>query len=123
LILQNVLGHPSHLPSLAELDHMLPKSKAAISDQLQTLIDADVLAEYVHEPSESKRDLPAKFYGLTPHGVEILSEYNYLSGLPIARSVYDNTRKSAQVERHENAPRPRLPEQVERMLSTEKTRE
>ena len=117
LIIQYILGHPKHLISLDELDYMIPKSKAAISDQLDNLIDADILDLYRYEPSEDKRDLPSKFYGLTEQGVEILHEYNYLRGVPVARALYKNTRKSEKIERHENAPRPKLPEIVQNVFS------
>ncbi len=119
LVIQNILGHPKHLASLDELDYMIPKSKAAIGDQVDTLIEAGILDVYPYEPSENKRDYPSKFYGLTEYGVEVLHEYNYLRGVPIARSVYKNTRKSERVERHESAPRPKLPESVRDALSIE----
>lgn len=119
LIIQFVLGHPEHLTSLDELDYMIPKSKAAISDQLDNLIEAGVLDLYRYEPSEDKRDYPSKFYGLTERGVEILHEYNYLRGVPAARALYENTRKSQKVERHQEAPRPQLPPAVRDAFSTE----
>lgn len=109
LILQTVLGHPANLPSLGELDHLIPKSTGAIDDQLDRLAEADVLARYTHEPNEDSRDLPSQFYGPTERGVEILAQYNYLQGLPVARAVYRNTRKPDRIERHESAPRPELP--------------
>lgn len=117
LIIQYILGHPEHLMSLDELDYMIPKSKAAISDQLDNLIDAGILALYRYEPSEDKRDLPSKFYGLTERGIEVLNEYNYLRGVPVARALYKNTRKSDKLERHEDAPRPGLPEAVQEVFS------
>jgi len=46
LIIQELLGHPTHLMSLAELEYMTGKSQAAIKDQLETLIDAGLLARY-----------------------------------------------------------------------------
>ena len=112
LIIQYILGHPEHLASLAELDYMIPKSKAAISDQLDNLIEAGILDLYRYEPSEDKRDLPSKFYGFTERGIAVLHEYNYLRGVPVARALYKNTRKSQKIERHENAPRPALPQPV-----------
>lgn len=112
LILQNVLGHPKALPSLGELNHVIPKSTGAISDQLDRLVEADILAEYTYEESANTRDLPSQFYGVTDSGVEILAEYNYLRGLPLARAVYRNTRKPGRIERHESAPRPELPDSV-----------
>jgi predicted ArsR family transcriptional regulator len=112
LILQFVLGHPDHLPSLDELAHMMPKNKAAIRDQLEVLSDNDIIDCYRYPPNEDARDLPSQFYGLTERGVEILSEYNYLRGLPVARALYDNTRLSEKARRHQDAPRPELPDQV-----------
>ena len=112
LIIQELLGHPAHLMSLAELGYMTGKSQAAIKDQLETLIDAGLLARYTYEPSAEKRDLPSQFYGFTERGVEVLHDYKYLRGLPVARALYENTRKTEKIERHESAPRPELPDAV-----------
>jgi predicted transcriptional regulator len=116
LILQLILGHPAHLASLAELDYMIPKNEAAILDQLETLQEAGILDVYVHEPNVSTRDLPSKFWGPTERGVEILYEHNFLRGVPVARAVYEETKKSERVQRHEDAPRPTLPEVVREAL-------
>lgn len=116
LIIQELLGHPAHLMSLAEFEYMTGKSQAAIKDQLDTLIDAGLLACYTYELSEGKRDLPAQFYGFTRRGVEVLHDYKYLRGLPVARAFYENTRKTEKIERHESAPRPELPTAVEEAL-------
>ncbi|MDJ1431995.1 ArsR family transcriptional regulator [Halostagnicola sp. A-GB9-2] len=116
LIIQELLGHPAHLMSLAELEYMIGKSQAAIKDQLETLIEAGILARYTHEPSEEKRALASQFYGFTERGVEILHEYKYLRGLPVARALYEKTRKTEKIERHESAPRPKLPETVGKAL-------
>lgn len=112
LIIQCLLGHPHHLASLAELAYMIQKNEGTILDQLDTLQEASLLDVYVHEPNESARDLPSRFWGPTERGIEILYEHNFLRGVPIARAVYEETRKSAKVERHETAPRPALPEAV-----------
>ena len=112
LIIQELLGHPTHLMSLAELEYMTGKSQAAIKDQLETLNDAELLARYTYEPSEGTRDLPSQFYGFTERGVEILHDYKYLRGLPVSRALYENTRTTEKIERHESAPRPELPDVV-----------
>lgn len=112
LIIQCILGHPHHLASLAELAYMIQKNEGAILDQLETLQEAGLLDVYVHEPNKSARDLPSRFWGPTERGVEILYEHNFLRGVPIARAVYEETRKSEKVQRHERAPRPALPEAV-----------
>jgi DNA-binding Lrp family transcriptional regulator len=116
LIIQELLGHPAHLMSLAELGYMTGKSQAAIKDQLETLTDARILARYTYDPSEGKRDLPSQFYGFTERGVDILHDYKYLRGLPVARALYENTRKTEKIERHEAAPRPELPAAVAEAL-------
>ncbi|KYH24662.1 hypothetical protein HAPAU_36450 [Halalkalicoccus paucihalophilus] len=116
LILQLILGHPAHLASLAELDYMIPKNEAAILDQLETFQEAGILNVYVHEPNVSTRDLPSKFWGPTERGIEILYEHNFLRGVPVARAVYEETKKSERVQRHEDAPRPTLPEVVREAL-------
>lgn len=119
LIIQELLGHPAHLMSLAELEYMTGKSQAAIKDQLETLIEAGILARYTYEPSQDKRDLPSQFYGFTERGVEILHDFKYLRGLPVARALYEHTRKTEKIERHESAPRPELPAPVADALEFE----
>lgn len=117
-IVQFILAHPDHLMSLDELDHAIPaKAKASISTQVDRLIEEEIVAEYTHSPSEEKRDLPSQFYGFTAHGVEILEQFGYLDALPILRAVYDNMEKSARVQRHQDAPRPELPDAVVEALA------
>lgn len=117
LVIQELLGHPAHLMSLAELEYMTGKSQAAVKDQLETLTEADIVAQYTYEPSMERRDLPSQFYGFTERGVEILYDYKYLRGLPVARALYENTRKTEKIERHEAAPRPELPAAVAEALA------
>ncbi len=65
-IVQFVLAHPDHLMSLTELDYAVSvKAKASIKSQLDRLVKEGIISEYVYKPSESKRDLPAKFFGFT----------------------------------------------------------
>ncbi|MFP9193735.1 hypothetical protein ACLI4Q_19135 [Natrialbaceae archaeon A-CW1-1] len=100
-IIQELLGHPAHLMSLAKFEHMTGKSQAAIKDQLETLTEAGILACYTHEPSEEKRDLPSKFYrrarqstsGLDPEAVHILHIDN----------VADNDRRGNTAQRRNEA--------------------
>ncbi|WEL22291.1 hypothetical protein [Halorhabdus sp. BNX81] len=121
LVLQYVLAHPDHLPSLAELAYLIPKNKAAIRDQIHRLCEEEILSRYDHPPNEDSRDLPSQFYGLTTEGVEILEQYNYLRGLGMARALYDNTRLSERARRHRDAPRPELPEAVDQALRIDST--
>lgn len=116
LIVQELLGHPAHLMSLAELEYMTGKNRATIKNHLDTLRDEDIIVQYIFEPNKETRGLPAQFYGFTERGVEILHDYKYLRGIPVARVLYGNTRKAEKIQRHEAAPRPDLPPAVAKAL-------
>ncbi|WP_049903804.1 helix-turn-helix domain-containing protein [Halococcus agarilyticus] len=115
-ILQAILGHPTHLLSLTELGYYIQKSESAILDQLDVLNNQDLIAVYIAEENKSKRDQPSKFYGLTERGIEVLDEFKYLRGVPVLRAVHDNTVKPERIQRHEDAPRPELPDVVANAL-------
>ena len=116
LIVQELLGHPAHLISLAELGYMTGKNRTTIKNHLDTLRDEDIIVQYIFEPNKETRGLPAQFYGFTERGVEILHDYKYLRGVPVARALYENTRKTEKIQRHEAAPRPDLPPAVAKAL-------
>ena len=112
-IIQALLGHPEVLASADELNHFVPsKSKKTVKEQLEVLVGAEILAVYEYPPNQEKRGLPWKFYGFTEYGADILGDFNYLNGVPMARAVHQKTRKPEKIERHETAPRPPLPESV-----------
>jgi len=111
-ILQTILGHPAHLASLAELSYYSQKSESAILGQLEELIEHDILTAYTYAGSEGRRDQPSKFYGLTERGVAVLEEFKYLRGIPVLRAVHENTVTPDRIQRHEDAPRPELPDAV-----------
>jgi len=49
-LLQDILGHPSELPTLKELDYVNPsKSQTTIRQHLQQLVDAGIVEEVPHE--------------------------------------------------------------------------
>ncbi|MBX0324721.1 hypothetical protein EGH21_16975 [Halomicroarcula sp. F13] len=118
-ILQTILGHPAHLTSLAELGYYSQKSESAILDQLGELIDHGIIAAYTYEGSEGTRDQPSKFYGLTERGVAVLEEFKYLRGVPVLRAIHENTVKPKRIQRHEDAPRPALPDKVAEALDVD----
>ncbi|WP_199174789.1 hypothetical protein [Halegenticoccus soli] len=79
--------------------------------------DAVVLCGFDHDREEWS--LTSQFYGFTKRGVEILHDYKYLRGLPVARALDENTRKTEKIERQESAPRPELPAAVAEALEFE----
>jgi DNA-binding HxlR family transcriptional regulator len=112
-IVQSLLGHPHHLASAAEIDYMVAdKSTATVDEQLDVLVDAGVVARYEYPPNKSTRGLPWVFYGFTPTSIPVLEDFNYLSGVPMARAVHQKTKKTEKIIRHEEAPRPPLPTPV-----------
>ncbi|MFB6074256.1 MAG: ArsR family transcriptional regulator [Haloarculaceae archaeon] len=119
-IVQALLGHPHHLASEDELDYLVHnKSTGAVQDAIGRLSQEGILGIYEHEPNKHTRDYPYKFYGFTVYGIDVLDQFNYLKGVPFARAVHEKTRKSAKTERHENAPRPDLPDEVVEALGFE----
>jgi hypothetical protein len=108
------------LASEDEIDYLVHnKSTGAVQDALGRLVEAGILALYEHEPNKHTRDYPYKFYGFTEYGIDVLDQFNYLKGVPFARAVHEKTRKSAKIERHEDAPRPDIPNDVEQALDFE----
>lgn len=123
-ILQAILGHPEHLPTMAELDHMIPgKSYSTIEEAAENLVEGDIVAIYevsneaIKEAGLSARDNPNKFYGLSEEGVQTLGEFEFLRSVPILRAVYDNTNQTEKTQRHQDALRPDLPEPVASALA------
>lgn len=122
-VLQYILGHPKHLPSRKELNHVIPqKAQSTINEALDTLVDRGLVAEYVHEPNRETRDFPVKFYGLTEDGVETLDTFNMLRGVPAMMALYEKFDLPESIRRHQKAPRPELPAAVESALVVEDSR-
>ncbi len=112
-VIQTLLGHPALLASADEINYFIPsKSKKTVQEQLDVLVESRILAVYEHPPNKETRGLPWKFYGLTEYGTDILGDFKYLKGVPMARAVHEKTRKPEKIERHETAPRPPLPEPI-----------
>lgn len=117
-IIVAILGHPAHLPSSSELEYIVQdKSDTTIRNHLETLIEEDVVNPYVEEENKSTREFPSKFFGFTENGVQYLDEFGYLNALPMFMALYEKTFKPPQIERHESAPRPDLPDSVQALLS------
>lgn len=116
-IIQAILGHPAHLPSADELNYFsADKTKKSIIDQLDHLQEEGIIDEYTYESNRSTRGLPWKFYGLTKYGIEILGQFNYLRGVPVARAIIQQTRTTEKIQRHMDAPRTSLPAAVRNAL-------
>ncbi len=71
VLLQDILGHPSELPTLKELDHVkLSKSQTTIRQHLQELVNDGILEEVSLPKYQRQNDFPFKFYGLSEYGPE-----------------------------------------------------
>lgn len=119
-IIQIIMGHPAHLPSADELNYIITdKTKKGITDQLDRLREAGIIGEYTFESNRFTRGLPWKFYGPTEYGVEVLCQFNFLRGVPMAQAVLKSTRVTEKIQRHRDAPRPSLPPAVREALGPE----
>ena len=106
-LVQDILGHPSGLPTLKELDYVNPsRSQTTIRQHLQHLVDAGIV-EKVELPEERRQnDLPYTFYGISEEGRRFLEEHRLLRAQETLQGIYDRVEKTAEIERYESAPRP-----------------
>ena len=106
-LLQDILGHPSELPTLKELDYVNPsKSQTTIRQHLQQLVDAGIIEEALLPEDRRQNDLPYKFYGISESGRQFLEEYKLLRAQDTLREIYDRVEKTEDITRYETAPRP-----------------
>lgn len=106
-LLQDLLGHPSGLPSLKELDYVNPsKSRSTIHGHLQNLIEVGVVEAATLSDERRSRDLPYTFYGVTDEGRDFLERHGLLRAEETLREIYDRVEKTEEIERYERAPRP-----------------
>ncbi len=105
-ILADIVGHPSGMPSVEELDYMNPPlSDDAIRRHLHTLMDVGVVREREIEPGNRLRDYPYKFYELTDAARDLFDR-NGLFPEDAWRRQYQSVEKTDRVQALETMPRP-----------------
>lgn len=108
-LIQDIIGHPSEMPSLKELAYMNPsvKNEATIRDHLGRLMEAGIV-EQVQLPSEKRsRDSPYTFYRLTEEGRNLLEKHSII--VPDEEQIkqeYQEVEKPEDIKRYEEAERP-----------------
>jgi DNA-binding PadR family transcriptional regulator len=108
VLLQNILGHPSQLPSMKELAYINPsKSEGTIYQHLERLVEAGIVEAHMLPSERRKRDLPYKFYGVSDEGRAFLDRHGLLRAEETLRAIYERVEKDEQIRRFERAPRPR----------------
>ena len=106
-LVQDILGHPSGLLTLKELDYVNPsKSQTTIRQHLQRLVDVGIVEEVLLPEDRRQNDLPYTFYGLSEEGRRFLEEHKLLRAKGTLREIYDRVEKTTEIERYESAPRP-----------------
>ena len=106
-ILQDILGHPTQLPTLKELDYVNPsKSQTTIRQHLQQLVDVGIVEEVSLSKDSRQNDLPYKFYGISSEGRDFLDEHGLLRAEETLQTIYDRVEKTETIQRYETAPRP-----------------
>lgn len=111
-IIQAILGHPDHLVTLDELEYLVPKNRSTIREHLDRLAEKHIVAKQSYDGEGSGQAVPRDFWGFTTYGITLLDEYNYLRYVPVLRALQDNLYLTEKIERHRNAPRPALPDDV-----------
>ena len=106
-LVQDILGHPSGLPTLKELDYVNPsRSQTTIRQHLQRLVDAGIVEKVELPEDRRQNDLPYTFYGLSEDGRRFLEDHKLLRAEETLREIYDQVEMTAEIERYETAPRP-----------------
>jgi hypothetical protein len=106
-LVQDILGHPSGLPTLKELDYVNPsRSQTTIRQHLERLVAAGIVEEVELSEDRRQNDLPYKFYGISEDGRRFLDEHKLLRAEETLREIYSRVEKTDEIERYESAPRP-----------------
>ena len=106
-LIQDILGHPSGLPTLKELDYVNPsRSQTTIRQHLQRLVETGIVQKVELPGDRRQNDLPYTFYGTSEEGRRFLEEHKLLRAEETLRKIYDRIEKTAEIERYESAPRP-----------------
>lgn len=111
-IIQAILGHPHHLVTLDELEYLVPKNRSTIREHLDRLTEKNIVAKQSYNGDDGGPAVPRDFWRFTSYGITLLDEYNYLRYVPVLRALQDNLYLTEKIERHRNAPRPALPDDV-----------
>ncbi|MBP1923746.1 DNA-binding transcriptional ArsR family regulator, partial [Halorubrum alkaliphilum] len=103
-LLQDILGHPSELPTLKELDYVNPsKSQTTIRQHLQQLVDAGIVKEVLLPDDRRQNDLPYKFYGISESGRQFLEEHKLYRAQDTLQEIYGRVEKTKDIKRYETA--------------------
>lgn len=106
-IIQDILGHPSQLPTLKELTYVNPsKSQTTLRQHLERLIEADIVEAVTLPPDRRQNDLPYTFYGISEGGRRFLEAHELLRAEDSLRAVYEQVEKPDEIIRYETAARP-----------------
>lgn len=106
-LLQDILGHPSGLPTLKELDYVNPsRSQTTIRQHLQQLVEAGIVEEVALPKDRRQNNLPYKFYGISEEGHKFLADHKLLRAEETLQTIYERVEKTEEIERYETAPRP-----------------
>ena len=106
-LIQDILGHPSGLPTLKELDYVSPsRSQTTIRQHLQRLVEMGTVEKVELPEDRRQNDLPYTFYGISEEGRRFLEEHKLLRAEETLRAIYDRVEKTTEIERYESAPRP-----------------
>ena len=105
-IIADIVGHPSGIVSVEELDYMNPSlSDDAIRRHLNILANVGVVRKREFEPGERLRDYPYKFYELTEEARELFDR-NGLFPQEAWQRQYQAVEKTARIREIEEMPRP-----------------
>jgi len=111
VLIQNIMAHPKGMPSLKELVYANPsKSKSTIRNHLDKLMEGGIVEAAELPKDERQRDLPYRFYQLTPLGQTLLKKHDLLRAEETLQEMHSMLEKTPQIQKYVDAPRPGDPQ-------------
>jgi len=105
-LLQDILGHPSELPTLKELDYVNPsKSQTTIRQHLQQLVDAGIVEEVLLPRTAVRttcRTSSTALVGVVDSSLRSISSTGHKTRFERSTTAW----KTDDIKRYETAPRP-----------------
>jgi len=106
-LLADIVGHPTGMPSVPELNYTNPRvGRATIVEHLEKLMDAGVVGKAELPPGERHRDLPYTFYYLTEAGRDFLDRNDVLDER-VWSDQYERVEKTPEIREIEAMDRPK----------------
>ena len=106
-LVADIVGHPTGMPSLPELEYLHDIDRAALVRHLAALKDADIVVRVSYSVDEQPADAPKALYRLTDDARRIFDTLGFFDP-EVRRPLYAQVAKPPEIQRLEALPRPNI---------------